>query len=56
MKYLLDTNILIYTLCNPSKLSDKAKQIIISEKDLAVSIISFWEIAIKQGLGVEVDT
>ena len=51
MKYLLDTNILIYTLCNPSKLSEKAKQIIISEKDLAVSIISFWEIAIKQGLG-----
>ncbi len=51
MKFLLDTNILIYTLCNPSKLSDKAKQVIVSEKDLSVSIISFWEIAIKQSLG-----
>ena len=51
MKFLLDTNILIYTLCNPSKLSDKAKQVIVSEKNLSVSIISFWEIAIKQSLG-----
>jgi len=51
VKFLLDTNILIYTLCNPSKLSDKAKQVIVSEKNLSVSIISFWEIAIKQSLG-----
>ena len=51
MNYLLDTNILIYTLCNPSALSDLAKQIISLEPNINVSIVSFWEIAIKQTLG-----
>lgn len=51
MNYLLDTNILIYTLCNPSALSDVAKQIISLEPNINVSIASFWEIAIKQTLG-----
>ena len=51
MNYLLDTNILIYTLCNPSALSDLAKQIISLEPNINVSIASFWEIAIKQTLG-----
>lgn len=51
MKYLLDTNAFIYSLCNPSELTESAKNIIISEKDLFVSIVSFWEIAIKQTLG-----
>ena len=51
MNYLLDINILIYTLCNPSALSDLAKQIISLEPNINVSIVSFWEIAIKQTLG-----
>ncbi len=51
MKYLLDTNAFIYSLCNPSELTESAKNIITSEKDLFVSIVSFWEIAIKQTLG-----
>ena len=48
MKYLLDTNALIFSLCNPSGLSSTATKIITTEKDLSVSIVSLWEIAIKQ--------
>ena len=51
MKYILDTNILIYFLCNPAELSPEAKRIITTEKDLSLSIVSLWEIAIKQSLG-----
>lgn len=51
MKYLLDTNALIFSLCNPSELSSTATKIITSEKDLSVSVISLWEIAIKQSIG-----
>lgn len=51
MNYILDTNILIYFLCNPGELSHEARRIISREKNLNVSIVSFWEIAIKQSLG-----
>ena len=51
MKYILDTNALIYSLCNPAQLTKAASQIITKEKELYVSIASFWEIAIKQSLG-----
>ena len=46
MKYILDTNILIYSLCNPAELSPEAKRIITTEKDLSLSVASLWEIAI----------
>ena len=49
--YLLDTNSLIYSLCSPSALSDKARRIVSEERDLNVSITSFGKIAIKQGIG-----
>ncbi len=51
MKYILDTNALIYSLCKPNQLTKVASQIITTEKELYVSIASFWEIAIKQSLG-----
>ena len=51
MKYILDTNALIYSLCNPTQLTKAASQIITKEKELYVIIASFWEIAIKQSLG-----
>ena len=51
MKYILDTNILIYSLCNPAELSTEAKRIITTEKDLSLSVVSLWEIAIKQSIG-----
>ena len=49
--YLLDTNALIYMLCSPKTLSKKAEEIILSEKEMYVSVVSLWEIAIKQFIG-----
>ncbi len=48
--YLLDTNALIihyYKEMSDSALSKKAQEIIRTSSDLFVSIVSFWEIAIK---------
>jgi len=38
-------------LCSPSRLSQDARRIVSTEPNVSVSIVSFWEIAIKQGLG-----
>ncbi len=46
MKYILDTNALIYSLYNPKELTKTASQVITTEKELCVSMASFWEIAI----------
>ena len=51
MKYLLDTNALLYTFSASGELSARARRIVCSESDLSVSIASFWEIAIKQSIG-----
>ena len=51
MKYLLDTNALLYVFSAPAELSARARRIVRDEGDLRVSIASLWEIAIKQSLG-----
>lgn len=51
MKYLLDTNALLYLLAAPDKLSARAAQVVRWETDIAVSIASLWEIAIKKSIG-----
>ena len=51
MKYLLDTNALLYAFSAPSELSVRARRIVRGERDLSVSVVSFWEIAIKQSIG-----
>ena len=51
MKYLLDTNALLFVFSAPSKLSVRARRIVRGELDLSVSVVSFWEIAIKQSIG-----
>ena len=52
MKYLLDTHTLLWVLFEDEKLSDTAKEIISnSENEIFVSIITYWEIAIKYGIG-----
>ena len=51
MKYLLDTNALLYVFSAPTELSARARRIVRDEGDLRVSIVSLWEIAIKQSLG-----
>jgi PIN domain nuclease of toxin-antitoxin system len=35
----------------PSELSARARRIVRDESDLSVSVVSFWEIAIKQSIG-----
>jgi PIN domain nuclease of toxin-antitoxin system len=51
VKYLLDTNALLFVFSAPSKLSVRARRIVRGELDLSVSVVSFWEIAIKQSIG-----
>lgn len=49
--YIIDTNVFINILCAPDRLSEKVKDIVLSEDVLTVSIVSLWEIAIKQFIG-----
>ncbi len=52
MKYLLDTHSLLWTVFEPDKLSPKAQEIILDRDNIiCVSLISLWEISIKQNIG-----
>lgn len=51
MRFLLDTNVLVFLLSAPSELSEKASRVIRFEPDLYASMASLWEIGIKQGIG-----
>ena len=52
MRYLLDTNALLWFLADDKKLSHRARQLIErSNHESFCSIASLWEIAIKTGLG-----
>ncbi|MBW1700467.1 MAG: type II toxin-antitoxin system VapC family toxin [Deltaproteobacteria bacterium] len=52
MNYLLDTHAFLWTLFSPEKLSSPAAQKIKApENDVAVSVITFWEISLKCALG-----
>ncbi len=48
--YLIDTHILLWMLSSPDKLSKKVVSLLESENSIYVSIVSLWEIAIKQNL------
>jgi PIN domain nuclease of toxin-antitoxin system len=50
-KYLLDTNVLIRATQNDNHLASAHRAIIDARRDLVVSIVTFWEVAIKQSLG-----
>lgn len=50
MMYLIDTHVLLWLLSEPDKLSTAAKKIVQGD-DLCVSMVSLWEIAIKQSNG-----
>ncbi len=52
MKYIIDTHILIWSISENEKLSDKHKHIISSDKnEIFVCSASFWEISIKLSIG-----
>lgn len=50
-KYLIDTQVLLWHSENPDKISASANKIINSDSILCLSIVSFWEIAIKVKTG-----
>ncbi|MDE6990259.1 MAG: type II toxin-antitoxin system VapC family toxin [Lachnospiraceae bacterium] len=49
--YLLDTHTLLWALFKEDFLSVNAKKVILDDNDIFVSIVSLWEIAIKQSIG-----
>ena len=49
--YLLDTHTLLWFLHNSPNIPEKTVNIISTEEIMYVSIVSFWEIAIKKGIG-----
>ncbi|PCR93705.1 PIN domain nuclease [Pseudomonas fluorescens] len=51
MRVLLDTHILLWVLADDQKLSGKARQLINNAAEIYVSAATFWEMAIKVGVG-----
>ena len=52
MRILLDTHTLIWHAAQSSELGETARRIIASpDNEIVVSVASFWEMAIKAGLG-----
>jgi len=52
MNYILDTHVLLWFLRNEDKFSGKARQIILDNTcEKHISIVSLWEIAIKNRIG-----
>jgi PIN domain nuclease of toxin-antitoxin system len=52
LKLLLDTHILLWAAASPERLSDTCVELLEDpEHELVFSAASFWEIAIKAGLG-----
>ncbi len=51
MRLLLDTHILLWALADDPRLSSKAQKLIENAAEIYVSAATFWEMAIKVGLG-----
>ncbi len=52
MQYLLDTHVILWWFTTPEKIRSKARKIIGDKSNtIFLSSVSFWEMAIKKGLG-----
>jgi PIN domain nuclease of toxin-antitoxin system len=51
MRVMLDTHVLLWALSDDPKLSSKARRLIENAAEIYVSAATFWEMAIKVGLG-----
>lgn len=49
--YLLDTHTILWYFSDNEKLSDEMKKVIDESEKVFVSIASFWEMQIKEGIG-----
>ncbi len=56
MRLLLDTNVLLWTLAGDPRVEHLQARVVDDDNEVYVSAVSFWEIAIKVGIGkLEVD-
>jgi PIN domain nuclease of toxin-antitoxin system len=52
MNYLLDTHTFLWAAFSPRKLSRRAREAIVDpDNEILVSVVTFWEISLKFGLG-----
>lgn len=52
MNYLIDTQLLLWTLIDPSRIEKRARKILTDKNSIKyASKISFWEIALKYSIG-----
>ncbi|MBP7737507.1 MAG: type II toxin-antitoxin system VapC family toxin [Spirochaetes bacterium] len=52
MNYILDTHALLWALFDHTRLSEKASSVILDpDNEINVSLVTFWEIALKYNLG-----
>ena len=52
MTYLLDTQAFLFAAFAPTKLSKKARGILVDQQnEILVSVVTFWEISLKYALG-----
>jgi PIN domain nuclease of toxin-antitoxin system len=52
MIYLLDTHYVLWSLFEPAKIADSARQILENETDIKlISGVNLWEISLKYSLG-----
>lgn len=52
MSYLLDTHALLWTVNVPHRLSDAAREVVVSlDEVVCVSAVSLWEVSLKFALG-----
>ena len=52
MNLLLDTHTFVWSMITPDKIPDRMRKIIQdAQNNVMVSVVSFWEISIKYGLG-----
>lgn len=49
MRLLLDTNVLLWVFLGSSRLSKSVREALLEADEVFVSMVSFWEIAIKAG-------
>ncbi|MDA0245701.1 MAG: type II toxin-antitoxin system VapC family toxin [Chloroflexi bacterium] len=51
MKYLLDTHTFLWWATDPSRLSDQCQQVLTEANEVLLSVVTAWELQIKQQAG-----
>ncbi len=51
MRFLLDTNVLLWTIAGHRRVEALRERLVAADNDVFVSVVCYWEIAIRSGLG-----